>query len=95
MTTSARNMARGRRAYIPTTTLAKSLAFAEDSMHVTLTDGRILSVPLAWFPALNSATPEQREKYRIDAGGRGLHSPEIDEALSVAGLLAGADSQSP
>jgi hypothetical protein len=94
MATSAENKARGRRAFVPSTALAKSLAFTEDSMQVVLTDGRVLSVPLAWFPSLNSASPQQRENYKIGAGGRGIHWPEIDEDLSVAGLLAGGDAHS-
>jgi hypothetical protein len=60
-------------------------------MHVTLTDGRILSVPLIWFPLLHIASPQQRNQYEIGAGGRSLHWPEIDEDLSVAQLLAGAE----
>jgi Protein of unknown function (DUF2442) len=83
-----------RRAYVPTTALAKSVRFADDLMHVSLTDGRIVSVPILWFPLLHEATPEQRERYEIGGGGVSLHWPEIDEDLSVAGLLAGADSQS-
>jgi len=63
-------------------------------MEVYLTDGRIISVPLIWFPLLHEATPEQREQYEIGGGGISLHWPEIDEDLSVAGLLAGADWES-
>ncbi len=63
-------------------------------MHVSLTDGRIISAPFIWFPLLHEATPEQRERYEIGVGGVSLHWPEIDEDLSVAGLLAGADWQS-
>jgi hypothetical protein len=60
-------------------------------LHVELTDGRVISVPLIWFPALHSASAEQRNEVQIRAGGRGLHWPALDEDLSVAGLLAGAD----
>jgi len=63
-------------------------------MEVYLTDGRIISVPLIWFPLLHEATPEQREQVEIGRGGISLHWPEIDEDLSVAGLLAGADWES-
>lgn len=83
-----------RRAYVPQTALAKSVAFADDLMQVFLTDGRIISVPVIWFPLLHEATPEQRTRYEIGGGGVSLHWPEIDEDLSVAGLLAGADRQS-
>lgn len=78
---------------MPTTALAKGVEFAEEMMHVQLTDGRILGVPLIWFPTLHAATPEQRERYQIGAGGRGLHWPELDEDLSIAGLMAGVDQQ--
>ena len=61
--------------------------FDGDSMWVELSDGRTLGVPLAWFPRLLRATPEQRAAYRIS--GRGLHWAELDEDISVAGLLAG------
>jgi hypothetical protein len=63
-------------------------------MHVALTDGRIISVPLIWFPLLHDATPQQREHFEIGGGGTSLHWPELDEDLSVAGLLAGADWRS-
>jgi hypothetical protein len=62
-------------------------------MHVQLTDGRVLSVPIIWFPTLREATPEQRANYEIGAGGRGLHWPDIDEDLSVAGLMSGGDER--
>jgi hypothetical protein len=74
--------------------LAKSVSFGEDMMHVALIDGRVISVPLIWFPRLSKASPEQRERYEVGGGGVGLHWPELDEDLSVAGLLAGADEQS-
>ncbi|MCS6941185.1 MAG: DUF2442 domain-containing protein [Roseiflexus sp.] len=93
MSTSARTNLRNRRAYVPSTALAKTLAFDDALMHVTLTDGRIISVPLIWFPVLHRATAEQRERYEIGAGGRSLHWPDLDEDISVANLLAGADDQ--
>jgi hypothetical protein len=80
-----------RRAYRPTTALAKSVRFDMEMMHVYLIDGRIISVPIIWFPLLQEATPEQREKYEIGGGGISLHWSEIDEDLSVAGLMAGVD----
>lgn len=81
------------RAYVPTSALAQSIVFDDELMHVHLTDGRIISVPLIWFPLLQAASPAQRAQYEIGAGGRGLHWPELDEDLSVAGLLAGVDWQ--
>lgn len=82
------------RAYRPTHALAQSVKFADEMIHVHLTDGRIISAPLIWFPLLYEATPEQRDHYEIGGGGTSLHWPEIDEDLSVAGLLAGADVES-
>ena len=80
-----------QRAFVPTTALAKSVDFDEEMMHVTLTDGRRISAPIIWFPLLVKATPDQRSKYEIGGGGASLHWPALDEDLSVAGLLAGAD----
>jgi hypothetical protein len=74
--------------------LAKSVQFDDTTMQVTLLDGRILSLPLTWFPVLNAATHEQRTNHEIAGGGISLHWPELDEDLSVAGLLAGGDPQS-
>ncbi len=83
-----------QRSFVPTEALAQSVKFDDDMMHVALTDGRIVSVPLAWFPRLSSATAQQRANCFIGAGGRGLHWDELDEDLSVAGLMAGADWRS-
>ena len=91
MTTSASGGTRRQRSYRPTSALAKSVQFTDHMMHVTLADGRVIGVPVVWFPVLHAATPEQRAAVRIGGGGVGLHWPELDEDLSVAGLLAGAD----
>lgn len=82
------------RAYVPTMALAQKITFDHEMMHVALTDGRMISVPLMWFPLLTDATLEQLERYEIGGGGVSLHWPELDEDLSVANLLAGADWQS-
>jgi hypothetical protein len=82
------------RAHVPTTALAKTVTFDDALMHVTLTDGRIVSVPIIWFPLLHAAAAELRTAYEIGAGGRSLHWPELDEDISVAQLLAGADFSS-
>ena len=60
-------------------------------MWVTLADGRIIGVPLAWFPRLLHATPEQRDQVRLSS--RGLHWEALDEDISIAGLLAGNADQ--
>lgn len=82
-------MAISGRSFRPTTALAKSVIFNDDMMHVALTDGRVISVPVAWFPALLHATVEQRANWRIGGHGVGLHWPDLDEDLLVAGLLCG------
>jgi hypothetical protein len=66
---------------------ATAVRFDEHSMWVDLSDGRTLGVPLAWFPRLLHATPAQREK--VELSRVGLHWDELDEDISVAGLLAG------
>ena len=80
-----------RKGFRPTSALAKDVKFNEAMMEVHLADGRIISVPIIWFPLLHEATPEQREHYEIGGGGTSLHWEEIDEDISVAGLLAGGD----
>ena len=60
------------------------------SLTARLADGREISVPLAWYPRLLHATPEQREKWELCGAGYGLHWPDIDEDLSSEGLLRGA-----
>ncbi len=72
-------------------TSAEAVRFEGASMVVDLADGRTLSVPLAWFPRLMAATPEQLRQVRISR--RGLHWEELDEDVSVAGLLAGRGDQ--
>lgn len=71
---------------------AKSVRFDRDSLWVELSDGRTLGVPLAWFPRLLHATAAQREALRISS--RGLHWEQLDEDVSIAGLLAGLGDQS-
>jgi hypothetical protein len=66
-----------------------AVRFDEDTLWVDLVDGRTLGVPLAWFPVLFHATPQQRLAVRIGADGEGLHWDEIDEDISVQGLLDG------
>ena len=94
MSILAKNNRNSARAYVPTSALAKAVEFDDEMMRVALTDGRVIAVPLVWFPLLTSATPEQRARCEIGGGGTSLHWPELDEDLSVAGLMAGADWQS-
>lgn len=63
-----------------------------DELVVSLNDGRVLSVPLVWFPRLTSATPEQLATFELFGEGEGIHWPAIDEDVSVKGLLEGRAS---
>lgn len=63
------------------------VTFAEEMMDVQLSDGRTISVPLAWYPRLVGATPSQLKNLAISPGGYGIHWPELDEDLSVKGFL--------
>ena len=63
--------------------------FTESHMSVALRDGRTITVPLDWYPRLLNATPEQRTNWRSRGAGHGIHWPELDEDLSVKGLLDG------
>jgi hypothetical protein len=83
-----------KRAYVPATALAVSLKFTKTMMQVTLGDGRVLGVPLVWFPVLHAAKPKERMHYEIGGGGISLHWPDLDEDLSIAGLMAGVDRDS-
>jgi hypothetical protein len=73
------------------TTSAKSVRFDDDSMWVDLSDGRVIAVPLAWFPRLLHATAHQRAQ--LEFSSRGIHWEAIDEDISVAGLLAGVGDE--
>jgi hypothetical protein len=62
----------------------------DDVLIVSIADGRTVSVPLAWFPHLLHATPAQRNQWQIAGAGYGIHWPDLDEDLSVQGILRGA-----
>jgi hypothetical protein len=66
---------------------AISVWFTEDMLYVRLTDGREIGSPLAWFPSLLNAPNEQRNNFRFIGGGSGIHWNELDEDLSISGLL--------
>ncbi|MFY0665519.1 MAG: DUF2442 domain-containing protein [Natronospirillum sp.] len=68
---------------------AVSVSFTEVAIVVDLADGRTVSAPLLWFPRLSSASPQQLENWELLGDGEGIHWPDIDEDISVAGLLAG------
>jgi len=71
---------------------AESVHFSEDSLTVRLDDGRTLSIPLAWYPRLLNGTKAERENCELIGDGEGIHWPELDEDISVEGLLAGRRS---
>jgi hypothetical protein len=71
----------------PATVFATGVRFDEKMLHVQLSDGREISVPLDWFPKLRNATPEQRSHWSLIGKGIGIHWDDLDEDLSVAGLL--------
>ncbi len=73
--------------------LAVDLILSPDSFRVVLDDGRELSVPLAWFPRLLHGTAEQLRNWELIGCGEGLHWADLDEDISVAGLLAGRGDQ--
>src|SRR5436305_14121773 len=71
---------------------ANDVELTDDTLTVELTDGRTIAAPLAWFPRLVHASPDERSRWRLIAGGRGIHWPLLDEDISIAGLLAGQPS---
>lgn len=66
---------------------------SDDTLRVTLSDGRALAVPSGWYPRLARAKASERANWTITDGGAGIHWPQLDEDLSVSGLLAGTPSQ--
>ncbi|PYT03195.1 MAG: DUF2442 domain-containing protein [Acidobacteria bacterium] len=71
---------------------AQNISVTADTLAVDLSDGRSISVPLAWFPRLLHGTPEERNNWRFIGGGVGVHWPDLDEDISVKNLLAGKPS---
>jgi Protein of unknown function (DUF2442) len=67
----------------------------EDEIVAELADGRVISVPLAWSWRLSEASPKQRKNWRLIGSGQGIHWPDVDEDLSVEGLLRGAPAHRP
>ena len=70
-----------------TEALAVEVSCSKDSLSVTLTDGRVVSVPLVWFPRLAQASPQRRSDWELIGGGIGVHWDALDEDISVASLL--------
>ncbi|MBI4669461.1 MAG: DUF2442 domain-containing protein [Elusimicrobia bacterium] len=74
---------------VETHALAENVEFTDNDMVVSLVDGRKVTIPLVWFPRLANAARSQLEKYELLGDGEGIHWPEVDEDLSVSGLLRG------
>ena len=68
----------------------KNARVTGDAVSVDLMDGRTITVPLAWYPRLAVATPDQRENWEVAGAGFGIHWPDLNEDLSTEGLLRGA-----
>ena len=71
---------------------ATNVVVTDDTLTVDLSDGRTISVPLAWYPRLAHGTPEERATWRLIGRGEGIHWPQLDEDISVEGLIAGKPS---
>lgn len=61
-----------------------------EELTITLADGRRVTVPLSWYPRLQNATPAQRQRWELLGDGEGIHWPDVDEDVSIAGVLRGA-----
>jgi len=71
---------------------AQHVVVMEDSLTVDLTDGRTIVVPLAWYPRLVHGTPQERNNWRLIGNGEGIHWADLDEDVSIEGLLLGRPS---
>ena len=71
---------------------AQHVSVSEDALTVELEDGRTLSAPLGWYPRLAHAKPEERSRWRLIGQGAGIHWDDIDEDISIEGLLLGKRS---
>jgi hypothetical protein len=71
---------------------ATRIEASDVALTVEMVDGRSVSVPMLWYPRLVAATPAERENWRLIGRGEGIHWPDLDEDISVAGLLAGRRS---
>ena len=72
---------------------ARHVALTDGALIVDLVDGRVLSVPIMWYPRLSHATATERANWRLIGMGEGIHWPDLDEDVSVEGLLAGRGSE--
>ncbi len=72
--------------------LATNVRVDDETLSVDLSDGRVISVPIAWYPRLSHGTAEERKHWKLIGGGRGINWPDLDEDISVENLLAGRPS---
>ena len=70
----------------------QDVKITEENLTVDLEDGRIISVPIAWYPRLWHGSQQEREHWRLIGGGVGIHWPELDEDISVEGIIMGRRS---
>jgi hypothetical protein len=71
---------------------AINVSLTDDTLSIDLSDGRSISVPIAWFPRLYHSTEQERNNWRLIGKGHGIHWEDIDEDISIEGLLAGKPS---
>ena len=71
---------------------ARAVSVSEDTLAVALQDGRTVSVPIAWYPRLSHGSKSERRDWRLIGDGLGIHWPQLDEDISVEGLLLGYPS---
>jgi hypothetical protein len=71
---------------------AQGVSVTDDTLIVELVDGRTITVPLAWYPRLAHGSPAERARWRFIGEGEGIHWPDLDEDISIEGLLAGRRS---
>ena len=74
------------------TAAAKSVRVTDRELVVELRDGRVVSVPLAWYPRLAEGSPRERRRWQLLGPGIGIHWPDLDEDISIDGLLRGLPS---
>ncbi len=80
---------------VETAVRATSVSTTDDELIAHLVDGRTISVPLVWYPRLSGATPAQRADFELIGDGEYIHWPQIDEDLTVSGLLRGIPAPRP
>jgi hypothetical protein len=77
----------------PSLPLAQTVSISDETLSVSLSDGRTISVPLAWYPRLFHSSRRQRRNWRLIGRGKGIHWPDVEEDISVSGLIFGNSSR--